>query len=831
MERAILLAKQEWERTFDAVPDLVAILDNEHKIMRLNRPMAERLGRSPQECIGLKCYDVVHGLTCAPENCPHSLTCQDGQTHAADIHEPHLGGDFLVSTTPLFNPDGSLAASVHVARDITEQKRAERALREARDELELRVQQRTEELAQANEKLKSANAVLVAEIAERERVMAQLRLTSAALQAAANGIFITNREGDINWINPAFSKLTGYSYNDVIGQNPRLIASGKQTQEYYQRMWDTILSGQVWRSEITNQRKDGSTYVEDQTITPILDEQGKITNFIAIQQDITERIRAEQELIQTNELLERYFSSIDTLIAYMDRDFNFIRVNEAYAKSAEYSVEYFLDKNHFELYPHAENQAIFQRVVDTGEPYVVFEKPFEYPDYPEWGVTYWDWSLQPVKRPDGFVEGLVLSMVDVTGRKRAEIELARQNQELLVLSRVEHELREFAESLAQSTISLTSSLELEQVLVTILEQIHRAIPFTAGDIILKEGHSFRIAGILNRRETRDAWPAADKSHSLDDFPLLDQMFSTLQPLLISEADGTADWQQRVGLEWVRSYLGAPLVAAGQVFGIINLHSDRPGAFDQRTVQKLMAYTAPAATAMQNAWLFDQVRSSREHLQALSRRLVEIQEGERRYIASELHDEVGQALTGLTLGLQIVERRAEDPQAVRAEVSEMNRMLENVLEDLHRLAMDLRPASLDHLGLAAALRQHIAMVNEKYGLVAQFEMLGSPERLPDELEIAFYRIVQEALNNVIRHARAKRVDVVLDRRANDLVLIIEDDGIGFDPQTTLEKSERLGLFGMRERAEMLGGKLIIESAPGQGTTLLVEVPYGNTHSDR
>jgi two-component system sensor histidine kinase NreB len=100
-----------------------------------------------------------------------------------------------------------------------------------------------------------------------------------------------------------------------------------------------------------------------------------------------------------------------------------------------------------------------------------------------------------------------------------------------------------------------------------------------------------------------------------------------------------------------------------------------------------------------------------------------------------------------------------------------------------------------------------------------------------MEIAFYRIVQEALNNVIRHAQAKRVDVVLERRDDRLVLIIEDDGKGFDPQTVIEKGDRLGLFGMRERAEMLGGNLIIESRPGKGTTLVVEVPDGDAHPDR
>ncbi len=369
------------------------------------------------------------------------------------------------------------------------------------------------------------------------------------------------------------------------------------------------------------------------------------------------------------------------------------------------------------------------------------------------------------------------------------------------------------------------------MLVNILEQIHRTVPFTAGDIILKEGRSYRIAGTLNTRIVSEQWPPANISHSLEDFPLLDRMFTTLQPLLITHSDGTAEWQRLAGLEWVRSYVGAPLVAADQVFGIINLHSDRLGAFDQRSVERLMAYIAPAAAAMQNAWLFEQVRSSRERLQALSRRLVEVQEGERRYIASELHDEVGQALTGLTIGLQMVDKKADDPQAVRSEAAGMHRMLEGVLEDLHRLAMDLRPASLDHLGLAAALRQHVAMVNDKYGLAAQFEIVGIQDRLPDEMEIAFYRIVQEALNNVLRHAQARRVDVIIEQRDDNIVLIVEDDGAGFNPQAVLQKGERLGLFGMRERAEMLGGKLIIESAAGKGTTLVVEVPYGDAHLDR
>jgi PAS domain S-box-containing protein len=114
--------------------------------------------------------------------------------------------------------------------------------------------------------------------------------------------------------------------------------------------------------------------------------------------------QAEETLLRSLDLQERFFDSIDTLIAYMDRDFNFIRVNEAYAKSDGKQPEDFIGRNHFDLFPHAENQAIFRRVVDTGEAYSVYEKPYEYPDNPERGVTYWNWSLLPVRGPEGRVE-------------------------------------------------------------------------------------------------------------------------------------------------------------------------------------------------------------------------------------------------------------------------------------------------------------------------------------------------------------------------------------------------------------------------------------------
>ncbi len=147
-------------------------------------------------------------------------------------------------------------------------------------------------------------------------------------------------------------------------------------------------------------------------------------------------------------------------------------------------------------------------------------------------------------------------------------------------------------------------------------------------------------------------------------------------------------------------------------------------------------------------------------------------------------------------------------------------------------MDLRPASLDHLGLTAALRQYIETFSQQHGLKMQFEVVGLDDqrRLPPAVETNIYRIVQEALANVVRHAQATRIDVLLERRGDQMVTIVEDNGIGFDLEAA-RQSGRLGLLGMRERAEMLGGTLEIESTIGSSTTIYVEVPYGHSNPDR
>jgi signal transduction histidine kinase len=228
---------------------------------------------------------------------------------------------------------------------------------------------------------------------------------------------------------------------------------------------------------------------------------------------------------------------------------------------------------------------------------------------------------------------------------------------------------------------------------------------------------------------------------------------------------------------------------------------------------------------------DEILQRNHDLAILSRRLVEIQESERQYISRELHDETGQALTSIMLRLGMLERDLQRGMPVADRVAELKHTVEEVLEDLHGLAIDLRPSSLDHVGLAPALRQFTERIAELHGLVVDFGAIGLDEqRLPPEMEVTIYRIVQEALVNVVRHAQATHADVLVERRMDRVRVIVEDNGHGFDAATAMY-SGRLGLLGMRERADMLGGRLEIDSAPGAGTTVVMEIAYDTSHSDR
>lgn len=378
--------------------------------------------------------------------------------------------------------------------------------------------------------------------------------------------------------------------------------------------------------------------------------------------------------------------------------------------------------------------------------------------------------------------------------------------------------------------AISSSLDVDQVLVTLTEEVRQAIGAQAGFVALADEDT----GELVYRHVVGV-PDGDlrglKVHPGEG--IATWVVTNRQAAVANAGDRGGRFEAAIGSHAGLAVTGmvvAPLLARDRVVGIVELCNKRGGVFTEADAQLLESAAAAAAVAVENARLFKQARTERERLQVLSRQLVEVQETERMVVARELHDDAGQTLTALMVGLRLLEREAGDPQAVSARVAELKRTADGVLENLHRLASNLRPASLDHLGLVATLRQNAQSLNSASGLTVRFEARGfDAPRLPPAVETALYRIAQEAMTNAIRHAKASQVEVLLDRRDHGIIIAIEDDGTGFDPEVAA-RGRRLGLVGMRERVEMLGGKLHLRTAPGSGTAVIVEVPNADSHSD-
>ena len=282
----------------------------------------------------------------------------------------------------------------------------------------------------------------------------------------------------------------------------------------------------------------------------------------------------------------------------------------------------------------------------------------------------------------------------------------------------------------------------------------------------------------------------------------------------------------------------PLLARTKVLGVLNLAGEDPAFFDEQELILLGAIGRQLGVAIENTRLWDELKRRDALRGQLLEQVITVQEEERRRIARELHDQIGQALTSLLVWLRALEAEAHGSAGVTigpARLQELKSVVAGTLDSVRDLALELRPSVLDDLGLVPTLHRYVRAYQDRHQLEIDFQTVGlEGVRLPSVVETALYRIAQEALTNVIRHAGASRVSLLLAVRQGTAVLIVEDDGAGFDVHRLIHgpvDERRLGLSGMRERAELVGGRLTIESAPGAGTTVFVEVPLAEEREAR
>jgi signal transduction histidine kinase len=364
------------------------------------------------------------------------------------------------------------------------------------------------------------------------------------------------------------------------------------------------------------------------------------------------------------------------------------------------------------------------------------------------------------------------------------------------------------ESLNEVAAALVSQLELAPLLHIVANRLRTLIAADSVTIALPHADGLRIEAA--------AGPGAEDVVGIP-IPARSKTMRVLERKQSERIDSVIDDpeidQETARRLQMRTALYVPLVLRGEAIGVITAQ-DKEGAdprFSAEDVRLAEVFAQRATVA---------VDLSRRVARDALRRVVAAQEQERRRLARELHDETGQALTSILLGLRTVEQ-AGGEQEVRAAVAEVRELVRSTLQDVRRLAVELRPKALDDFGLVAALERLTESFTEQTGIAVGFESLLPAARLTPEIETALYRIVQESLTNIVKHAQAHSVSIVLGRKSDTVSVIVEDDGVGFDPDRPREGG--LGLIGMRERVSLIGGRLTIESRPGAGTTFVAEVP--------
>jgi PAS domain S-box-containing protein len=386
----------------------------------------------------------------------------------------------------------------------------------------------------------------------------------------------------------------------------------------------------------------------------------------------------------------------------------------------------------------------------------------------------------------------------------------------------QQEARQAAEKLRDANLKLTRSLELPTVMQTLLDPLTQLIDCDMSSVKLMEGSHLVLSAVRGRQRHVESYNMVTLAANHP----LKMIAESGRSLLITDTAAFEGWDERLGrLDEIRSWLGVPLLAADHLIGVYAAGSAQANYLSERHLLLAEALGGQAAIAIQNARLFSQVRSGRERLRYLTWQVVTAQEAERRRVSRELHDEAGQALTALKLNLNLVRTSLPTAQAAtRVQLAEAIALVDETMEQVRLLAHDLRPPVLDTFGLNPALEGFCDDFARRTGLTIHYEGVDLPA-LSDIEQISFYRFLQEALNNAAKHADADEIWVALQVTIDMACLLVKDNGQGFwvKQELAIKQKGGVGLVGMQERFESLGGQVEIRSVPGKGTELVASVP--------
>ena len=655
-------------------------------------------------------------------------------------------------------------------------------------------------------------------VIERRRAEEMHARLAAILESSNDAIIGTTLDGTLVDWNTGAERIYGYGRDEVNGRPVAILVPSDRPHEIPEILARLRRGERVEHYETVRVRKDGTPIDVSLTFSPILDLTGHMVGVSTIARDITRRQRAEEALRKRTHDLGERIKELQCLYA----------ITALVAKPGSSLEE--ICQGIVEVMPLAwrDPEIVCGRIS-------LADRVFATLGFRE---TVWK------QRADICVCGARVGALEVfylTG-KSARDEGPFLNEERNLLNAIAKLLGEAVErlwaeaartryavqlqALARASLAINSAMSLAEVMDIVTEKArdiigaHRAVMY-----VIEDGNWTQATTVTS---LSDEYVSHRQDNAKpDDSGLYRLVYELNRPMRMTQAalEAHPAWRGLgAGVRPctpLRGWLAAPLIGRDdQNIGLIQLSDRCEGEFTEDDEAILVQLAQMASIAIEKARLFEEVHHSREQLQALSQRLLEVQETERRSIARELHDEIGQALTGLklTLGMSAhVATGAADHGLGYAQT-----LVNDLIARVRDLSLALRPAMLDDLGLLPALLWLFGRYSAQTNVQVDCKHVGlEGRRFGAAVETAAFRIVQEALTNVARHARVPRAMVRLWSDSDRLGVQIEDYGIGFDPQTASAASS--GLAGMRERASALKGHLTIDSAPGSGTRIMVEWP--------
>jgi PAS domain S-box-containing protein len=818
-------ANELLQATVDGLNEPIMLIGTDYQVKLMNQAVRDDYpvgkGAGP-----LYCYQVFHhrDTPCsgATHPCPleqvreslrpvtvvHEHVRVDGEKHPVEI-----------SVSPLLGEDGTLMGIVESARDITERKRAE------------------EQLRQQSTLLDGINKVLLETLTcESEEQVARACLAVAEELTGSKFGFIweVNQAGRCDTIaisNPGWDACTIPETEAALMLRNMEIRGirGRVTKEGRSMIFNDPASHPDWAGAPEGHpriacflgvplKHGGRTIgmiglANKESGYDLTDQQAIETLSIAFAEALN-RKRAEEALRESEERHRSLFQDIPVGLYRSTPGGQILDANPALVEMLGYpDLESLREAKAADTYVNTEDRRRWQTLMESEGVVRGFEVQLRRRD----GTIIWGRdSARAIQDDKGrmlYYEGAVK---DITESKMAEKALRQRADDLAALYEISQvflghlDTEVIIESVCRLAVD-RFGLKMAWVGLVVEGSFDVRPAFAYG---FEKGYLDKI---------RITWDDSPTGHGPTGTAIRTGQAAVMNHI---ERDPTyAPWREAAEARGYRSSAALPLCLGEQILGALNVYSAEAAYFTDERVQVLQSFANQAAVAIQNSRLFEQVYAGRERLHTLSRQLLEVQEAERHHIARELHDEVGQALTALKLLLDMSIRLPADE--ITASLGEAQTMVSELMALVRDLSLDLRPAMLDDLGLLPALLWHLDRYTAQTRVRVTFKHNGlERRRFAPEIETAAYRIVQEALTNVARHAGVGEVAVRLWTDQDTLSVKIEDRGTGFDVEAALAASNTTGLAGMRERAVLLDGQLTVESSPAAGTCVTAELPLGD-----